>query len=136
MPGYFFKVIMNRPEESLHRAVVQYLNLALRENSTFWVHYPSGGRRTKAEAGILKAMGTKAGIPDLIFIRRRDDYWHYIMAVELKSPSGRLSQNQKSMIDRLSWLSIPTIVCHTVESVESALRAHQFTLHATVSGKP
>lgn len=55
---------MQRHEETLHRAAVAYLRAALPKPWDLW-HTPNGGGRSKAEAGILKAMGTRAGVPDL-----------------------------------------------------------------------
>lgn len=61
---------MNRPEEALHRAGVAYLRAAL---PSPWIvfHVPNGGGRSKAEAGILKAMGVLAGMPDLFVMGPR-----------------------------------------------------------------
>ncbi len=58
---------MNRPEENLHRAAVAHLRASL---PSPWIvfHIPNGGGRSKAEAGILKAMGVLAGMPDLLII--------------------------------------------------------------------
>lgn len=58
---------MNRPEETLHRACVAYLRASLPKPWIVW-HTPNGGGRSKAEAGILKAMGVLAGMPDLFVL--------------------------------------------------------------------
>lgn len=58
---------MNRPEESLHRACLAHLRATLPKPWIVW-HTPNGGGRSKAEAGILKAMGTLAGMPDLFVL--------------------------------------------------------------------
>lgn len=56
-----------------------------------WFHVPNGGKRSKAQAGIFKAMGVKAGVPDLVF-------WGMpacpLAFVELKIGDGRLSTSQ------------------------------------------
>lgn len=58
---------MNRAEEKLQRQLVAYLRAAL---PAPWIvfHPANGGGRSKAEAGILKAMGVLAGVPDLFVI--------------------------------------------------------------------
>lgn len=58
---------MRRPEQALHINLVSTLRLLLPEP---WlvVHVPNGGGRSKAEAGIFKAMGVLAGFPDLLVI--------------------------------------------------------------------
>ena len=51
---------------------------------------PNGGKRNKVEAMKLKATGTVAGIPDLLFLWK--GRFH---AFELKTETGTLSDNQK-----------------------------------------
>ena len=58
---------MKRPEEALHRACLDYLRATLPKPWIVW-HTPNGGGRSKAEAGILKAMGVLAGMPDLFVL--------------------------------------------------------------------
>ena len=103
---------MNRPEENLHKACVQYLRASLPKPWLCW-HTANGGGRSKAEAGILKAMGVLAGMPDLFVMgpyRRKwaDDFIagidpdetpflgvpiperKYLIAIEFKAPPKRL----------------------------------------------
>jgi hypothetical protein len=59
-------------------------------------HVPNGGKRGKAEAGRLKAMGVKAGVPDVALPVPRRGYAG--MYVEMKRTNGRDSDvrgNQK-----------------------------------------
>jgi hypothetical protein len=53
----------SRPEQQIQRAVIQAHDRA-RSRSTF----PNGGWRSRVEAAILKAIGTVAGVPDIICI--------------------------------------------------------------------
>jgi hypothetical protein len=89
---------MIRAEESLHRAAVAYLRAAL-PKPWFCNHIPNGGYRTKAEAGILKGMGTLPGMPDLLVwgpgseIAARNDVPSLlprVIAIEFKAPPKRL----------------------------------------------
>jgi hypothetical protein len=56
----------------------------------FWWHHPAGGRRSRITGAILKSMGAKPGIPDILLLTRGRLY-----ALELKSERGRLSDAQK-----------------------------------------
>lgn len=85
----------NQPEEQLQRAVAAFLDVALPEDAV-WFHVPNGGARTKAEAGIFKAMGVKAGVPDVLILWRGQLY-----CIELKAPGRSLSPGQRDMRDRL-----------------------------------
>jgi hypothetical protein len=56
-----------------------------------WVtHFPSGGKRSRITGAILKKMGTRAGVPDLLLICEGR-----IFGIELKNGTrGRLSDAQ------------------------------------------
>ena len=54
------------PESAIQRAV--FLHLAAR-GCGFAFHVPNGGWRSPIEAAILKGMGVRAGVPDLIVIK-------------------------------------------------------------------
>ena len=106
-----------RPEEMFQRAVARYLDLALPADAV-WFHPPNGGARSKAEAGIFKAMGVKAGVPDLIIV-----YRGRVVAIELKSEHGRLSPAQKAMHERLTRAGALVYTATRIEHVEGFLRA-------------
>jgi hypothetical protein len=55
----------------------------------FWCHYPAGGVRSKVEARILKGLGAKAGIPDLLLLHGGQLY-----AIELKAPGRKPTEVQ------------------------------------------
>lgn len=60
-------------------------------------HVPNGGKRSKGEAGKLKALGVKPGYPDLT-LPRKYGQWSGL-AIELKSPTGRVSPEQQEWLD-------------------------------------
>jgi hypothetical protein len=98
-----------RPEEGLHRAVVQLLQIYANRGLLAFCHVPNGGRRTRAEAGVLKAMGTTPG-------------GHF--AIELKA--GRravLSDAQVVWHSTLESLGHRVYLCRSVDDVERCLRA-------------
>ena len=86
-------------EEDLHRVCIDWARLQEgRYPALRWlVHCPNGGKRSKAEAGRLKSMGVKAGYPDLV-INRSSGIWTGF-AVELKSDTGRVSQDQQDWLE-------------------------------------
>ena len=105
----------NRPEEALHRAVAQFLNSALPPDAV-WFHVPNGGARSKAEAGVLKAMGVRAGVPDIYILHRGRSYF-----IELK-PKGRYaSQAQKDTMRGLRIAGAECALARSVEGVELCL---------------
>jgi len=86
----------NHPEETFQRALCQYLDLALPPDA-FYFAIPNGGWRTKAEAGILKATGVKAGVPDLCIL-----YNGMTLFVECKAEGACLSPAQKKTAAAIS----------------------------------
>lgn len=85
-------------EEILHRNchVWNVLNQGKYPLLSWIFHCPNGGGRTKAEAGILKAMGVKPGISDFILPFPCGE-WNGL-AIELKSNSGKLSVYQQNWL--------------------------------------
>lgn len=59
----------------------------------FAFHPANGGYRTPVEAAILKSMGVRAGVPDIIIHFKGGKS----IFIELKSGKGRLSDHQKTV---------------------------------------
>ncbi len=116
------KVKRQNPEESLHVACLQWVLLEQRSHPILrWlVHVPNGGKRPKGEAGKLKAMGTKPGYPDLT-LPRPSHLWRGL-AIELKSPDGRVSPEQIDWLNAFledDWL---VAVCRSLDEFIAVVR--------------
>ena len=122
---------MKRGEEGLQRALVAFLRASLPKP---WLvfHVPNGGGRSKAEGGILKAMGVRAGIPDLFLLGPNSR----LIAIECKAPprtlktrarkslaKARFSEAQQETIAALGELGVPTLIARNVEETIAALAA-------------
>jgi hypothetical protein len=88
---------IRRPEQALQRACVQILEAFFDQSGYdfIWSAINPIPAKSKAAAGISKAMGMKAGMPDMIFIRRSID--HIVFFVEFKAGSGKLTESQKRL---------------------------------------
>jgi hypothetical protein len=74
----------------IQRAVFEHL--ALRSTpGVFAFHAANGGARSRVEAAILKGLGVRAGVPDVIAVKDGRTY-----AMEIKSPGGRLTAAQNA----------------------------------------
>ncbi len=112
----------NTPEEDLQRTVAQYLDLMAKMHSFWWSHIAHGGRRTKAEAGIFKAMGLKPGIADILILAPVEGgLWAQAHWIELKASGRKQSDNQIDFQDTMEGLGCPYCVCDTLEGVIVAL---------------
>lgn len=132
---------MRRPEEALHRACVAYLRASLPAPWLVW-HSANGGGRSKAEAGILKAMGVLAGMPDLFVMGPRSvtsgpavvDVPR-LVAIEFKAPPKRtqkgaiskarprLSPAQLARQADLGACGVPYLVIDDLAEMIQALKA-------------
>lgn len=80
-------------EDALQKSCVRWFSYQWATYSELFFHVPNGGKRNPVEAAKFKAMGVKRGIADLLLLVP-NKFYHF-MAIELKSPKGRLTDNQK-----------------------------------------
>ncbi len=90
-----------KPEDRIHLRAVAYL----RQNPhvRFW-HTPNENRETQAMRQKRWRMGVQPGIPDLVFVSP------ILAALELKSPKGRTTTEQKQWLADLSGAGFATSV--------------------------
>jgi hypothetical protein len=104
-----------QPERALHKAVAEFLDLALPKNS-FWWPTPNASKRTAAQAANMKrAHEFKPGIPDIFVLYRGE-----LFGLELKSAKGRLSPDQVTVC----WALHATGAHHHI--VRSVKDVHDF----------
>ena len=123
-----------QPEFRFHCDVADYLDKAL-PASCWWTTFPSGGGG-KVRGGKLKAVGLKAGVPD-IMILHRDGTRFQILWLELKAPNGRLSPAQAVFV-RAMYSFQPSVgfaVCRTLEDVEAACVDAEIPMRAHVQAR-
>lgn len=113
------KVRIDR-EGNIHRAILHYL--AVRLQGCLAVHVPNsldmgGDPRSKAIAQArAKSLGMMPGFPDLaVFWRGK------LLLIEVKAPSGRLSDAQKSCHAALAAQGFPVAVARSVDEAATAI---------------
>jgi hypothetical protein len=102
-----------QPEAAIQRAVFEHLRTRPAAD-VFAFHCPNGGYRRPVEAAILKGLGVVAGIPDVIAVKDGCIY-----ALELKAPSGRLSEAQRATHSVMTKAGVQLAVAY---SLDEALR--------------
>lgn len=117
---------MNRPEQSLQIAVAAYLGHALKP-PTIWTAFPAGGGG-RTRGAFLKAMGLKAGWPDILVIAPGP----WILGIELKAKAGRSSPAQLAIAEQFRAAGMFYEICRSVEEVERDLFLHGIPLSASV----
>lgn len=127
---------MRRPEQTLQIQVARYLGVALRAPSWWTAIGHGGGGRVRG--AILKGMGVRRGVPDLIVIHpiektgNRAGCW--LLGIELKTKTGRLSTEQKAAHAALKAAGMHVSVCRSIEEVEHVLEEFGVPLFARVGG--
>ena len=102
-------------EEDIHKAVIEWADrqAATEPALELLFHPANGGKMPKGAAGKMVGFGLRQGVPDLLLPVRRqgaggalakepEGYVQYSgLALELKSPSGRLRPSQEWWLARL-----------------------------------
>lgn len=109
------------PEYDLQRQVVAKLPLILPPGS-LWHHSPNEGRHSVQYRSKQKAMGMRSGWPDLQLVV---PFSHYLdgqrqtdIYIELKAQKGRVSKNQKEVIEELLAAHRHVSVCRSLGEVQ------------------
>jgi hypothetical protein len=104
-----------RPEQQVHKAVVAHLKTRAVTGLVF-LHPANGGARSAIEGAIFKSLGVAPGAPDLLLWHDGKSY-----ALEVKSETGRTSQAQLDMLNRLSEAGVYTAVAHGLDRAITVL---------------
>jgi len=143
----------HQSEEDIHKAIVKWADQQATTEPALEMlfHVPNGGSRHVAEATKLKAMGTRQGVPDLLLPAGRlgghDGACERIeysgLALELKSPSGRLRPTQAWWLRRLQDQGWAVAVAWTFGEAKAILEGYlagehepQETLDLTIAEAP
>ncbi len=119
-----YKPRPNTPEEDLQiecfRAVAV---LELQHPILKWMlHVPNGGKRTKAQAGRLKAMGVKGGALDVLLPRKYRGWPG--LAIELKSAKGRTTPEQDAWLEAFAEDGYVTGVARTLDEFMALVKRY------------
>ena len=116
----------NYTEQALQIAVVHHFKAleALKKNFTFFA-VPNGGKRDKREGALLKAMGVRPGVHDLLFLLPGGK----TILIELKAEGGRMSACQEEFhatavsLDHKSYVVTATIPTQAISEIYTILEA-------------
>lgn len=100
---------MRHIEDDIQTACIRWFRLQYPNRIIF--HIPNGGRRNIREAARLKKQGVLAGVPDL-FIPEPINYFG--LFIEMKSPDGKLSENQKLLFPQLRDRGYRVEICRSL----------------------
>jgi hypothetical protein len=99
-----------QPERCEHQDFVRHLRLRL-PRTTFFFHPPMGGRRSAITGALMKSLGARAGMPDVMLIASGRVYGVELKAALWKNRRGeaivvRLSEYEGHiLIDQRNWFT-------------------------------
>lgn len=114
---------MERPEQTIHKAVVQHLRLRGVPGLVFWHTQNSvwrGGRKAAVQGGIAKGMGVRAGVSDLLMFHAGR-----MFCLELKAPGGRPTEHQLEFIADMEKAGAYCCVAEGIDEALGVLEAWQ-----------
>ncbi len=85
----------------------------------FLHHSPNGGKRDGFTGAQMKALGTKPGFPDLILPVRSGKYPGLV--IEMKSATGKLTDEQSTWLDHLANEGWATAVARSADAARDIL---------------
>lgn len=112
-------------EDEEQMAVVRWAELMQsRWPELQWLfHIPNGGKRGKIEAARFKAMGVKAGVPDLCLPVPKGGY-HGLYIEMKRRKGGRVSRDQREWIDGLRKNGYCVYRCDGCHQAQYVLEAY------------
>jgi hypothetical protein len=99
-------------EETIHKTVMEWVRTHPMLKGLV-LHFPNEGRRSERFGRLLKDMGMRAGVSELLIAMQRHGYggaW-----IELKSSNGFLSQPQKDFLSDMRQQNYFVSVCHSID---------------------
>jgi hypothetical protein len=114
---------MKHEESNLQIACVRWFRLVYPEPRYLICTFPNGGSRNIVTASILKAEGSRAGMPDLVIFAPNKCFF-----VEMKAKAGRMSENQKEIEKILTQMGFRYYLCRNFDEfknvVENEINRH------------
>jgi len=119
--------LSSQSEYEIHCAIVAYLDVALPANSVLH-HSPNEGKHHIGYRIKQRRLGMRPGWPDIEVIIPKK-YWDYEkpwgpVFFEIKNEKGRLSKNQKEVIDEIEKAGGHCRVARSIDNVSDYL--HEF----------
>ncbi len=113
---------MRHDEESLQSICVTWFSLQYPEMAQLLHHSPNGGRRNAREGARFKAMGVRAGFPDLQLCVARGRA--HGLFIEMKAGTGRQSTSQKKFQELLTAQGYRYCLCRGFEEFREIITGY------------
>jgi len=116
---------MSHDEDRLHMHIWRALQILLPEDVVAWSN--ENRRNGQREGARRKARGCIAGIPDMQFTHA-----NRVLYVEIKTPTGTVTKEQRALHKRLKSTGAPVAVCRSLDDVIGFLSREGISLRGEV----
>jgi len=119
--------VRHREQVEVHIPLVQHLRQRARSGVLWW-HSPQGAHYAGARQGaLMKALGTRPGVADLVFLHRGQFY-----ALELKKLTGaRATAEQGQFLADVRMAGGLTAICHGLDEALAQLESWNLLIGTT-----
>lgn len=112
---------MRHIEDNIQEACVSWFDLQFPKLSRLLHHSPNGGKRNAREGARFKALGTRAGFPDLILLFPAHGYHALLVEMKTKQSGSRQTENQKEYQLLVEKYGYKYIVCRSFVEFQKAI---------------
>lgn len=113
---------MKHVESRIQQACVRWFRMQYPHLTPLLVAIPNGGKRSRFEAAIMKGEGVTAGVPDLLLALPSGN--SHGLFIEMKSPTGKLTDNQRCQIAAFNLVGYPTVICNSIDKFIKDVSQH------------
>lgn len=113
---------MRHLEDQLQKSCIRFFDYQYPNLKNQLHHSPNGGKRNIREAARFKAMGVRAGFPDLILLHPNNFY--PFMGIELKTEKGRQSEHQKEYQKMFEEIGAKYVIVRSLEEFMKEIKSY------------
>ena len=110
------------PEQSLQITCVQWWYACVVPGHAWMTAVNPASAKSKAVAGLSKAMGLVPGVADLLILYRQDDAPPQAAWVELKTRYGALNERQRAFRTAMKGMSVEYHVARSLDEFRALVR--------------
>lgn len=115
---------MRHIEDRIQEACVSWFDLQFPKLSRLLHHSPNGGKRNPREGARFKAMGTRAGFPDLILLYPAAGYHALLIEMKTTRSGSRQTANQKEYQRIVEKHGYKYTVCRSFDEFRTTVIAY------------
>ena len=115
---------MRHIEDRIQEACVTWFDMQYPKLSRLLHHSPNGGKRNAREGARFKAMGTRAGFADLIFLFPANGYHGLFIEMKTKQKTSRQSKTQKEFQEIVEKQGYKYVICRAFDEFRHTILSY------------